>query len=874
MMRYVIVPTALLILLILTSASNDYGASAKTDFVKVMTVSNQIGNQIWMLGNQNDSYLEFENGSAGQSSYTVTPDLKQTDAWDTVPQGLNKSMNPNFTINFSLAEIPEYGVHFRVRIMDAHKAIPQMAIFSNKMLSGIIQIAGVGGTTSTYPYKKLYELYIPKEQLQLGNNELKLSAVGCLYCTEDENKFLWWKWDYLALDALSSPAEEPIHGRYVESGTKVSNLSFYYDQGAVRHLPYVLKWLGIAYSGNVMRVDCATDVKQGCSSIKSYYETLRDYNTQAVALHLHTGNIKLKEDGTLPADAENKLLDYVKQNGSMFQYYEIDNEPGLFNRSKGVNLAIAKWLNTHLPELAPHVKTVAPGWAYAPKYNIRSCRNQSTSGMFKCGDPDGWEDDAEQRMELEELTDLTNGHAYGTSYSDNKDGSFLENLQTFGGAEDGLKKLMLNTEYGTSDSHKDPKEFGATQPQSAVFDRIMRAHIGYADMFMQHAAFYPQYSLFESGIDLNTQNPAQMKIHKNLTDKDTRVGIMRRLNLAYATHGKPLVYEITNKSELTDKLIYFRGVDTSTLPALPGSEAKSDKILLNFVNFGTSTQTIHAKVTMPEAALYEGERFGAGDTYDSARTYLTGLQAAPELEFKETLLPGEAVQYILTRTDAVKPIAPTWIQAKPIENHAIELSWKEAEGAHSYDVLRKTGTAEGSYEVVAEQVPETSFVDTNTLLGNTYTYQIRVSGLKEVSQAAAATAIDEVALNRAEWGVTSNTGKPQGAIDGSPYTRWDTGTAQAPGQFYQIDLKNSFTINKIVLRSENSPNDYPRKYEVYVSMDGFNWGSSSIASGVGTSVLEINFNPQNTRYVKIVQTVKAGNYWSIHDLKIYGHKTG
>ena len=339
-------------------------------------------------------------------------------------------------------------------------------------------------------------------------NELKLSAVGCLYCSADENKFLWWKWDYLALDALSSPAEEPIHGRYVESGTKVSNLSFYYDQGAVKHLPYVLKWLGIAYSGNVMRVDCATDVKLGCSSIKSYYETLRDYNTQAVALHLHTGNIKLKEDGTLPADAENKLLDYVKQYGSMFQYYEIDNEPGLFNRSKGVNLAIAKWLKTHLPELAPHVKTVAPGWAYAPKYNIRSCRNQSSSGMFKCGDPDGWEDDSEQRMELEELTDLTNGHAYGTSYTDNKDGSFLENLQTFGGSEDGLKKLMLNTEYGTSDSHMDPKEFGAAQPHSAVFDRIMRAHIGYADMFMQHAAFYPQYALFESGIDLNTSKPS------------------------------------------------------------------------------------------------------------------------------------------------------------------------------------------------------------------------------------------------------------------------------------------------------------------------------------------------------------------------------
>jgi hypothetical protein len=869
MMRYVIVPSALLILLILISASTNYGASARTELVKVMTESNQIGNQIWTLGKPDDSDLEFGKDSAAPISYTVSSSEQQPETWNSVPQGLNKSLNSTFSINYSLAEIPEYGVHFRVKILDAHKSVPQMAVFSNNMLSGIIQVAGVGGTSSTYEYKKLYELYIPKEQLQLGNNVLKLSAEGCLSCRADENKFLWWKWDYLSLDALAAPAAEPIHGRYVESGTKVSNLSFYYDQGAVRHLPYVLKWLGIAYSGNVMRVDCATDVKEGCTEIKSYYETLRDYNTQAVALHLHTGNIKLKDDGTLPADAENKLSDYVKQYGSMFQYYEIDNEPGLFNRSKNVNLAIAKWLKTNLPEIAPHVKTVAPGWAYAPEYSMRTCRNQTTSGVLSCGDPDGWEGDPNQRMELEEMTDLTNGHAYGTSYVNNNNGSFVENMRTFGGAEDGLQKLMLNTEYGTSDSHIDPTEYGAAEPHAAVFDRIMRAHIGYADMFMQHAAFYPEYALFEPGIDLNTQNPAQMQIHKNSLENDTRVGVMRRLNLAYATHGKPLVYEVTNKPVLSDKLVYFRGVDTSTLPALPGSGGKSDKILLNFVNFESTPQTIQVKVTMPESAIYEGERFGAGDTYESARSYLSGLQAAPDLEFKETLGPGEAVQYILSRADVVKATAPSWIQAKPAQQHAIELSWNESEVAQSYDVLRKSGLGEDNYEVIAEQVEGTEFVDTSTLIGNQYLYQIRLSGTNEVSQPAAAIATDSVALDRTDWEVTSSSGKPQGAIDGNIYSRWDTGVAQAPGQFYQVDMKTPTRINRIRLRTEGSPNDYPRKYEVYVSTDGNYW-SQPVASGNGTSILDINFSPTNARFVKIIQTMRAGNFWSIHDLQIYG----
>lgn len=869
MMRYVIVPSALLILLILISASTNYGASARTEMVKVMTESNQIGNQIWTLGKPDDSDLEFGKESTAPISYTVSSDEQQPEAWDSIPQGLNKSLNSTFSIHYSLAEIPQYGVHFRVKVLDAHKSVPQMAVFSNSMLSGIIQIAGVGGTTSTYEYKKLYELYIPKEQLQLGTNVLKLSAEGCMSCRADENKFLWWKWDYLSLDALAAPAEEPIHGRYVESGTKVSNLSFYYDQGAVKHLPYVLKWLGIAYSGNVMRVDCATDVKDGCSSIKPYYETLRDYNTQAVALHLHTGNIKLKDDGTLPADAENKLSDYVKQYGSMFQYYEIDNEPGLFNRSKSVNLAIAKWLKTNLPTLAPHVKTVAPGWAYAPEYSLRTCRNQTTSGVFSCGDPDGWEGDPNQRMELEEMTDLTNGHAYGTSYVNNKDGSFVENMRTFGGAEDGLQKLMLNTEYGTSDSHLDPTEYGAAEPHAAVFDRILRAHIGYADMFMQHAAFYPEYALFEPGIDLNTQNPAQMEIHKNSLESDTRVSVMRRLNLAYATHGKPLVYEVANKPELSDKLVYFRGVDTSTLPALPGSGGKSNKVLLNFVNFESTPQTIEVKVTMPQSAIYEGERFGAGDKYESARSYLSGLEAAPELAFKETLGPGEAVQYILSRADEVKRVAPLWIQAKPAQQHAIELSWNESEVDQTYDILRKSSFDEDNYEVIAEQVEGTEYVDTSTFIGNQYLYRIRLTGTNEVSQPVAAIATDSVVLDRSDWEVTSSSGKPQGAIDGNIYTRWDTGIAQAPGQFYQVDMKTPAMINRIRLRSEGSPKDYPRQYEVYVSTDGSNW-SQPIATGSGTSILDINFSPTYVRFIKIVQTMRAGNFWSIHDLQIYG----
>lgn len=43
-------------------------------------------------------------------------------------------------------------------------------------------------------------------------------------------------------------------------------------------------------------------------------------------------------------------------------------------------------------------------------------------------------------MELEKVTDLTNGHSYGDSYIFSNGGSFTENLKTFTGADNGLGK--------------------------------------------------------------------------------------------------------------------------------------------------------------------------------------------------------------------------------------------------------------------------------------------------------------------------------------------------------------------------------------------------------------------------------------------------
>jgi len=132
-------------------------------------------------------------------------------------------------------------------------------------------------------------------------------------------------------------------------------------------------------------------------------------------------------------------------------------------------------------------------------------------------------------------------------------------------------------------------------------------------------------------------------------------------------------------------------------------------------------------------------------------------------------------------------------------------------------------------------------------------------------------------LNRSGWSVTasSNAGAgqmPAQAIDGNLSTHWSTGTPQATGQYFQLDLGSSQSFSKLVLDATNSPNDYPKGYAVYVSNDGQNWGSA-IASGSGSSaVTTITFPTVAARYVKIVQTVQTGStgwWWTIDELNVY-----
>jgi hypothetical protein len=111
---------------------------------------------------------------------------------------------------------------------------------------------------------------------------------------------------------------------------------------------------------------------------------------------------------------------------------------------------------------------------------------------------------------------------------------------------------------------------------------------------------------------------------------------------------------------------------------------------------------------------------------------------------------------------------------------------------------------------------------------------------------------------------------PGKALDGNLTTRWTTGVPQANGQWFQVDMLQPQTFVKVVLNADGAASDYPRAYQVYASNDPLNWGTA-IATGNGTSsITQITIPQKTARYLKIVQTGSATNWWSIAELTVYG----
>jgi hypothetical protein len=118
--------------------------------------------------------------------------------------------------------------------------------------------------------------------------------------------------------------------------------------------------------------------------------------------------------------------------------------------------------------------------------------------------------------------------------------------------------------------------------------------------------------------------------------------------------------------------------------------------------------------------------------------------------------------------------------------------------------------------------------------------------------------------------LSGSTDTPSRALDGDPTTRWSTGKQQTSGQFFQVDMGALHLIAQVKLDTSASKNDYPRGYALYLSKDGTSWGTP-VATGSGAGpITQISFPWQGARFIKIVQTGTASNWWSIHELTVVG----
>lgn len=128
-------------------------------------------------------------------------------------------------------------------------------------------------------------------------------------------------------------------------------------------------------------------------------------------------------------------------------------------------------------------------------------------------------------------------------------------------------------------------------------------------------------------------------------------------------------------------------------------------------------------------------------------------------------------------------------------------------------------------------------------------------------------------LVRSGWiaSASNNIGMATNGIDGELSTRWTTGTVQASGQWYQVDMLVPQTVNQITLNSDGSASDYPRNYEVWTSIDGVRWGAVPVATGIGSSsMVSIALPVQVARYIRVKQTGATSNWWSISEMNVWG----
>lgn len=156
--------------------------------------------------------------------------------------------------------------------------------------------------------------------------------------------------------------------------------------------------------------------------------------------------------------------------------------------------------------------------------------------------------------------------------------------------------------------------------------------------------------------------------------------------------------------------------------------------------------------------------------------------------------------------------------------------------------------------------------------GRSFEYTLPGGALATFTWPASAALVDGRVLLDADRmsAMASPAGEPGNAVDDDATTRWTTGTAQQPGQYLQVDLGGTQTVRRVVLDTGVDVSDFPRGYALLTSADGEHWSDAPVATGAGDGQLTtIDIAPTEARFLRVIQTATAPQWWSVADLRIY-----
>jgi hypothetical protein len=145
-------------------------------------------------------------------------------------------------------------------------------------------------------------------------------------------------------------------------------------------------------------------------------------------------------------------------------------------------------------------------------------------------------------------------------------------------------------------------------------------------------------------------------------------------------------------------------------------------------------------------------------------------------------------------------------------------------------------------------------------------------------------------LDRAGWTITASHGAQTAANvlreGAEPPVRWESGVAQTPGMWFQVELPQVTRVSEIIMEATVPvpgrfggggrgrgavPMGPPSTYSVTVSTDGQTW-SAPVAQGPGQNPkTSITFAPVDAKFVRITQTGTPTNPagWAIQRLTIF-----